>query len=119
MRRFVSLTALLALLSMGAPPSFAAPSNQDAVNPRGAATKAFLDRIQEYVTFHNNVERMVPPLKETRSPEEIAKREALLGQTLINQRPDAQEGDFFLKQYQPYLIQIVKDDFKKRSIVDR
>ena len=36
-----------------------------AANEVGAATKAFLDRMQEYVTYHNNVEKMVPPLKET------------------------------------------------------
>jgi hypothetical protein len=62
---------------------------------------------------------MVPPLKETPSPEEIAKRETALGETLIKQRPDAREGDFFIKQYQPYLIQIIKDDFKTRAMADR
>ena len=42
------------------------------VNEHGAATKAFLDRLQEYVTYHNNVEKMVPPLTETSNPAEIA-----------------------------------------------
>ena len=59
---------------------------QQTANPQGAATKAFLDRIQEYVAFHNNVEKMVPALKETANPEEIAKREAALGAALIKQR---------------------------------
>jgi hypothetical protein len=92
---------------------------QPPANAHGAATKAFLDRIQEYVAFHNNVEKMVPPLKETANPEEIAKREQALGAALIKQRPDAKEADFFLKEYQPYLIRIVKQDFAKRSAADR
>ena len=41
-------------------------------------------------------------LKETADPEEIAKREAALGAALIKQRPDAKEGDFFIKEYRPY-----------------
>jgi hypothetical protein len=121
MTRVASATVALGLLfvvdtAAGTSPPLAA---QAAVNARGAATKAFQDRIREYVTFHNNVEKMVPALKETPSPEEISKREAALGAMLIKQRPDAKEGDFFIKEYQPYLIQIIKDDFKKRSLADR
>jgi hypothetical protein len=92
---------------------------QQPVNAQGAATKAFLDRINEYVAFHNNVEKMVPPLKETNNPEEIAKREAALGAALIKQRPNAKQGDFFVKEFQPYLADVIKKDFAKRSAVDR
>lgn len=92
---------------------------QSNANPQGAATKAFLDRIQEYVKFHNNVEKMVPPLKETANPEEIAKREQALGAALIKQRPDAKEGDFFIKEYRPFLLKIIREDFAKRSAADR
>jgi len=93
--------------------------NQDGVNEYGAATKAFLDRLHEYMTFHNNVEKMVPPITQTSSPEEIAKREAALGATLIKQRPDAKEGDFFIKEYQPHLIKIIREDFVSRPMADR
>jgi hypothetical protein len=96
-----------------------APVSQDGVNEYGAATKAFLDRLEEYTKFHNNVEKMVPPITQTSSPEEIAKREAALGATLIKQRPHAKEGDFFIKEYQPYLIKIIRDDFAKRPAEDR
>jgi hypothetical protein len=85
----------------------------------GAATKAFIDRIAEYRTFHNNVQKMVPALKETPSPEEIAAREKALGEQLVKTRPHAKQGDFFIPQYQPYLAKIVKDDFAKRSLADR
>ncbi len=95
------------------------PAATAKANPQGAANKAFLDRIQEYVKFHNNVEKMVPPLRETANPEEIAKREQALGAALIKQRPDAKEGDFFIKEYRPFLVKIIRDDFAKRSAADR
>lgn len=92
---------------------------QPAVNPAGAATKAFLDRIQEYLRFHNNVEKMVPPLNETSDPAKIAAREKALGEALIKQRPNGKQGDFFIKEYQPILVKIIQEDFAKRPLVDR
>jgi hypothetical protein len=94
-------------------------ASQKPVNAAGAATKAFLDRLAEYVTFHNNVQKTVPPLTETNDPAKIAAREAALGEALIKARPDAKPADFFIKEYQPYLIRIIRDDFAKRSLADR
>lgn len=96
-----------------------APSENPSVNPTGAAVKAFLDRINEYVTFHNNVEKMVPPLNETSDPVKISEREKALGEALIKSRPNANQGDFFIKEAQPYLARIIKEDFAKRSLADR
>jgi hypothetical protein len=93
--------------------------SQKPVNAAGAATKAFLDRLAEYVTFHNNVKKTVPPLTETNDPVKIAAREAALGEALIKARPDAKPGDFFIKEYQPYLIRIIRTDFARRSVADR
>ena len=119
-RRFASLAFALVLMlihhatavvdaSSAAAPIPAAGADvishqAEGVNARAAATKTFIDRIAEYVAFHNNVEKMVPPLKETPSPEEIAQREAALGAALIKQRPAAKEGEFFVKVYQPHLV---------------
>jgi hypothetical protein len=99
-------------------PAAKAP-RQNGVNAYGAATKAFLDRVQEYATFHDNVEKMVPPITQTSSPEEIAKREAALGAMLIKRRPDAKPGDFFIEEYRPHLVKIIRDDFAKRPAADR
>lgn len=96
----------------------ASPS-QATVNAKGSATKAFQDRLQEYVRFHQNVEKMVPPLNQTADPAKISAREKALGEALIKSRPDAKPGDFFIKEYQPYLIRIIQDDFSKRSLADR
>jgi hypothetical protein len=98
-----------------------APANPTgaAVNPTGAAVKLFLDRTNEYVKFHNNVEKMVPPLAETSDPVKISTREKALGEALIKSRPDAKPGDFFIKEVQPIIAKIIKDDFAKRSLADR
>jgi methionine-rich copper-binding protein CopC len=90
-----------------------------AANQSGAATKAFLDRLQDYVRYHNNVEKMVPPLTRTSDPARISDREKALGDALIKQRPDAKPGDFLITQYQPILAQIIKDDFAQRPVADR
>jgi hypothetical protein len=99
------------------PASQASPRAQ--VNPAGTATKAFLDRIAEYVKFHNNVEKMVPPLNQTADPAKISGREQALGAALIKSRPGAKPGDFFIEEFRPYLIQIIKEDFAKRPVADR
>ena len=88
-------------------------------NPQGVATKAFLDRMQEYVKFHNNVEKMVAPLTGTQDPAKISDREKALGEALIKQRPDAKPGDFLIEQYRPILADIIKEDFAKRPMADR
>ena len=103
-------------MTPGQTPQPAAPA---AVNEVGAATKAFLDRLQEYVTYHNNVEKMVPQLKETSDPIKISEREKALGAALIKQRPDAKQGDFFIKEYEPILRKLIQEDFAKRSPTDR
>ena len=98
-----------------------APAQQKppAANQSAAATKAFLDRLQDYVRYHNNVEKMVPPLTDTSDPAKISDREKALGDALIKQRPDAKPGDFLITQYQPILAQIIKDDFAHRPLADR
>jgi hypothetical protein len=111
---FVFTTAGQPALAQGG-----ATTQKPAANATGVATKAFLDRLQDYVRYHNNVEKMVPPLVGTKDPAKIADREKALGAALIKQRPDAKPGDFFLPQYQPILVQIIKEDFAKRPVADR
>jgi hypothetical protein len=102
-----------------APPPTVEEADQQAVNATGAATKQFLDRLQEYVDFHDRVEQTVPALKETANPEEIAAREKALGTALIKARPDAKEGDFLIASYRPILARLIRQDFSKRSAADR
>jgi len=98
-----------------------AATREQAPDPAGAAaaTKAFQDRMREYVSFHHNVQKTVPALTETADPKKLSERQTALALALIKQRPDAKQGDFFIQQYQPYLRQIVNDDFSKRAPADR
>jgi hypothetical protein len=89
------------------------------VNQLGAATLEFHKRIQAYLKTHNEAEGKVPNLKRTDDPVEIASREKALAQMIMTLRAGAQPGDIFAKDYQPYFIKIVQDDFKERSAADR
>ena len=89
------------------------------VNSQGAATLEFQKRIQAYMKIHNEAEGKVPNLKRTDDPVEISSREKALAETIMTLRAGAQPGDIFAKEYQPYFIEIVQEDFKKRSAADR
>ncbi|MBA3268951.1 MAG: hypothetical protein H0T71_00450 [Acidobacteria bacterium] len=126
--------AVLVLFSIACSATSGASANAQATTPRtptrvegqvldpklrGAATKAFLARIGQYVSFHNNVAKMVPAFSQTPDPALLSKRQAALAEAIIKQRPDAKEGDFLIKQYQPYLRQIISEDFTRRPAADR
>jgi len=89
------------------------------VNAQGAATLEFKKRIDAYMKIHNDAEGKVPNLKRTDDPKEISEREKALGQMIMTLRANAQPGDVFAPDYQPYFIKIVQDDFKGRSAADR
>lgn len=108
--------AELALAPVNAP-SVAADGQP--VNAVGAAVQEFQKRIQAYMKVHNAAEGKVPNLKRTDDPVEISAREKALGEMIMTLRPGAQPGDIFAKEYQPYFIQIVQEDFKKRTVADR
>ena len=89
------------------------------VSPLGEAVVEFKKRIDAYMKIHNEAEGKVPNLKRTDDPVEISAREKALADMIMTLRPGAQSGDIFAKEYQPYFIQIVQDDFKKRTAADR
>ena len=90
-----------------------------AVNPQAAATAEFQNRIKEYLKIHNEAESKVPNLKSTDDPKQVTDREMALAKMIQTLRAGAQPGEIFAKEYQPYFIKIVQDDFKKRSAADR
>lgn len=83
------------------------------------AAVEFQRRIQVYMKTHNDAEAKVPNLKNTDDPQQIADREKALAQMIMTMRAGAQPGEIFAPQYQPYFIQIVRDDFAARSAADR
>jgi hypothetical protein len=89
------------------------------VNAQGAATLEFKKRIDAYMKIHNEAEGKVPSLKKTDDPKEISDREKALGQMIMTLRANAQPGDIFAPDYQPFFVKIIQDDFKGRSAADR
>lgn len=117
--RLCGVALAVATLATSTAAAQTSPSAPPTVNERGAATKAFIDRVQDYLAFHKRVDATVASQKQTDDPNQIAKRQAALAAALIKHRPDAKEGDFFIKEYQPYVRKIIADDFAKRSSEDR
>jgi hypothetical protein len=103
-----------------APLSGQAPAGgQPPVNRQAAATAEFQKRIKDYLKIHNEAETKVPNLRSTDDPKEVNDREVALGKMIMTLRAGAQPGEIFAKEYQPYFIKIVQDDFRKRSAADR
>jgi hypothetical protein len=113
-----SSVCLLAVL-LAAPLADTSLHAQPAVNQQAAATAEFQNRIKAYLKVHNDAETKVPNLKSTDDPKEVNSREVALGKMIATMRAGAQPGDIFAKEYQPYFIKIVQDDFRQRSAADR
>ena len=101
------------------PPTPGLTADGQPVNAQGFATLEFKKRVDAYLKVHNEAEGKVPNLKRTDDPQEISDREKALAQMIMTLRANAQPGDIFAPEYQPYFIKIVQDDFKTRSAADR
>jgi hypothetical protein len=84
-----------------------------------AGVKAFQQRVKEWVAFHNKVEATVPQLTETSDPAKISARERALGEALIKARGTARPGEYFVKESEAMIRQIVKADLAKRTTAER
>ena len=105
-------------------PTNATPAAAPAVTEPVSAAQTdaaleFQKRIQVYMKTHNDAEAKVPNLKSTDDPQKIADREKALGEMIMTMRAGAQPGEIFAPEFQPYFIQIVRDDFAARSAADR
>jgi hypothetical protein len=110
---------IAALSAIGASPSVIAQAPRPAVNETAAAVHAFQQKVAEYVKLHNEAESKIPNLGETDDPAKIAAREAALGQQLRQMRAGARPGDIFVKEFQPFLMTLVRRDFADRPRGDR
>jgi hypothetical protein len=94
-------------------------ANSAAVNPTGAAVKAFQDRVAAWTAFRNQVDNGIPKLAETSNPMQIAERERALGEALIKARTAPAQGEYFVKEVQPVFAKMISQDFKKRTAAER
>lgn len=93
--------------------------SEPGVNAQGHATLEFKKRVDAYVKIHKEADGKVPSLKKTDDPAEINDREKQLAQAIMTLRANAQPGEIFAPEYQPYFVKIVQDDFKTRPAADR
>lgn len=96
-----------------------ATADGQAINAAGAAVLGFQKQVQEYMKRHNEAEGKVPNLKRTDDPVEISKREKELAQMIMTLRAGAQPGEIFTKEAAAHFTTIIREDFSKRSAVDR
>jgi hypothetical protein len=89
------------------------------VNAAAAAVAAFQERLKAYVALRNKVEATVPQLTETSDPAKISARERALGEALIKARPNARQGEYFVAESMPVLVDTIKKDFAKRTAAER
>jgi hypothetical protein len=96
------------------------PARQDQrVNATGAAVLAFQKQVADYVKLHHEADSKVPSLTETSDPHKLASREAALGVAIRQLRVDAKPGDIFVAEFQPVLVEAVRQDFSTRTMADR
>ena len=96
------LAVQLALAGLGAQSATTAKPTPPPPNPTGVGVKAFQDRINEWMAFHNKVDNGVPRLTETADPKQIAERERALGEALIKARPNPVMGEYFPRSFGPF-----------------
>lgn len=89
------------------------------VNPRAEAVNAFSKRVASYLDVRKKAESGLPPLKETDDPSHISAREQALGDSVRKLRPTAKAGDIFGTDMSPLIVEILRDDWEKRTTEDR
>ena len=94
-------------------------SAQANVNPRAEAVNAFSKRIAGYLDVRKKAETGIPPLKETDDPAHISAREKALGDSVRKLRTTAKAGDIFGTDMTPLIVEILREDWEKRTTEDR
>src|SRR4051812_42410205 len=68
---------------------------QEKVNQGALVLQDFQKRVDGYIKVHRDASSHLPPLKSTRTPGEIARRETALAGKIREARADAAQGDIF------------------------
>jgi hypothetical protein len=68
---------------------------QPRVNPQAATIKAFLDRVDDYLTLQKTAADGLPPLAPTDDPSKMDARQRALAARIRLARPNAKPGDVF------------------------
>ncbi len=108
--------AILTLMILVSP---AAQEKRDtgapAVNPKAAAVKGFLDRLNEYVALQKKVDNGLPKLSGNDSPSKIEANQAAMASRIKMARASAKRGDIF-GSAEPVLMAVVREDANLRTL---
>lgn len=120
--RWLAVTVLVAVATAAAlQAASGATTDQEPqrVNATAAAVSAFQHQIEAYLKVRENAQAQVPKLDETNDPQKISSHERELAEEIRRRRSDAEPGDIFVAEFRPVLLQLIRDDFARRSATDR
>src|SRR5262245_26202123 len=85
------------------------------VNPKAAAIKGFLDRVNEYVALQKKVDDGLPKLSGKDDPSKIEAHQAAMAGRIKMARTSAKRGDLF-GSAEPVLMAVIREDANLRSV---
>ena len=109
----VAVAALLLLVSPAAQEK--RDAGAPAVNPKAAAIKGFLDRLNEYSGLQKKVDNGLPKLSGNEDPSKIEAHQAAMASRIKMARASAKRGDIF-GSAEPVLMAVIRDDANLRTL---
>lgn len=85
------------------------------VNPKAAAIKGFIDRVNEYVALQKKVDDGLPKLSGKDDPSKIEAHQAAMSGRMKMARTAARRGDIF-GSAEPVLMEVIREDANLRSL---
>jgi hypothetical protein len=92
------------------------PSERRESGHRYAALRLFHERIETYTELQRGLERPLPHLKTTRNVSEIFIARQLLGDTIRQARPGAQQGNIFSPEVSSEFRSLIAEALKGRDV---
>jgi hypothetical protein len=98
--------------------AFMPAAAQERVNPQAAAMKAFVDRVNDYVSLTKKLDDGLPKLAPTDDTAKTDARQKALAERVREARKDAKRGDIF-GTAEPYFREAIAKDSSRRSTRDK
>jgi hypothetical protein len=113
-RLLLTVSAAFVTLLAGTLPDH--PSERRESGHRYAALRLFHERIETYTELQRGLERPLPHLKTTRNVSEIFIARQLLGDTIRQARPGAQQGNIFSPEVSSEFRSLIAEALKGRDV---
>jgi hypothetical protein len=95
--------------------SAVAQERRAGVNPKAAAIKGFVDRVNDYVALQKKVDDGLPKLSGKDDPSKIEAHKAAMAARIKMARATAKRGDLF-GSAEPVLMAVIREDANLRSL---